>query len=54
MFDERRRHVARTTQIDRAIQNIDEKIAQHRADIQALELARKHLVDQQQKAGAES
>jgi hypothetical protein len=37
----------RTTQIDRAIENIDEKIAQHRADIQALELARKHLVDQQ-------
>ena len=37
----------RTTQIDRAIENLDEKIAQHRAEIQALELARAHLVDQQ-------
>jgi hypothetical protein len=37
----------RRTAIDKAIENIDDKIATLRANIQALELARKHLVDQQ-------
>jgi hypothetical protein len=37
----------RKTAIDKAIDTVDEKIAAHRAEIQALELARAHLVEQQ-------
>jgi hypothetical protein len=37
----------RKTAIDKAIENVDQKIADHHADIKALELARAHLVAQQ-------
>jgi hypothetical protein len=36
----------RKTYLDKAIDTIDQQIAEHRAAIKALELARAHLVDQ--------
>jgi hypothetical protein len=37
----------RKTSLDKAIDRIDQAIAQHQAHIKALELARQHLVAQQ-------
>jgi hypothetical protein len=37
----------RKTAVDRAIETVDQKIAEARDTIKALELARAHLVDQQ-------
>jgi hypothetical protein len=37
----------RKTTIDKAIENLDQKIAHHLSEVEALRLARAHLVEQQ-------